>query len=153
MLTAGEILTGANEALSILDSAKGEEITRLAEASPEQVDAAMRAAGAAFRPMTPSARAGLLLDIAAAIATIRTGAPRDPGTEMGPLVSAAHRQKVAAMVARSEGEIVTGGRLPDEPGFFYPPTLVAVEAGAGCDMSVFALDAFTAVRHVMVAHA
>jgi betaine-aldehyde dehydrogenase len=59
---------------------------------------------------------------------IVVGDPHDPDTDMGPLVSTVHRDKVAGMVARAEGQggrIVTGGVIPDLPGSFYRPTLVA----------------------------
>ena len=56
------------------------------------------------------------------------GDPEDPDTDLGPLITAAHREKVAGMVARAEGQggrIVTGGQVPDLPGSFYRPTLIA----------------------------
>ena len=56
------------------------------------------------------------------------GDPNDPDTDLGPLISTAHRDKVAAMVARAPGQggrIVTGGSAPDLPGSFYRPTLIA----------------------------
>ncbi|GAA4393539.1 gamma-aminobutyraldehyde dehydrogenase [Tsukamurella soli] len=56
------------------------------------------------------------------------GDPTDPGTDMGSLISRAHRDRVAGMVdrARAAGaRIVTGGVVPDGVGAFYPPTLVA----------------------------
>ena len=56
------------------------------------------------------------------------GDPHDPETDLGPLITAAHRDKVAAMVARAPGEggrVVTGGVVPDGPGSFYRPTLIA----------------------------
>ncbi|MFW7341288.1 aldehyde dehydrogenase [Pollutimonas sp. H1-120] len=62
---------------------------------------------------------------------IRVGMPDDPGTEMGPLVSRAHRDKVAAYVdlARQEGgKVLIGGGLPEAPelanGWFYMPTVI-----------------------------
>jgi betaine-aldehyde dehydrogenase len=56
------------------------------------------------------------------------GDPHDPDTDLGPLITPAHRAKVAGMVERAPGEggrIVTGGSAPDQPGSFYRPTLIA----------------------------
>jgi betaine-aldehyde dehydrogenase len=56
------------------------------------------------------------------------GDPHDPDTDLGPLISMAHRDKVAGMVARAAGQggrVVTGGVIPDLPGSFYRPTLIA----------------------------
>ena len=56
------------------------------------------------------------------------GDPNDPDTDLGPLISTAHRDRVAAIVARAPGQggrIVTGGSAPDLPGSFYRPTLIA----------------------------
>lgn len=56
------------------------------------------------------------------------GDPEDPDTDLGPLISFAHRAKVAEMVERAPGQggrVVTGGVAPDLPGAFFRPTLVA----------------------------
>ena len=56
------------------------------------------------------------------------GDPQDPDTDMGPLISFAHRDKVAGIVSRAPGQggrIVTGGVAPDLPGAFFLPTLIA----------------------------
>ena len=62
------------------------------------------------------------------MSAVRVGDPTDPATDMGPLISAAHRDKVSAMVDRARDggiRVVTGGTVPEGPGAFYPPTLLA----------------------------
>ncbi|WP_096502727.1 gamma-aminobutyraldehyde dehydrogenase [Mycobacteroides stephanolepidis] len=59
---------------------------------------------------------------------IVVGDPLDPNTDIGPLISAPHRARVAGIVDRAPaqgGRIVTGASSPDQPGFFYRPTLIA----------------------------
>ncbi|MEU9668486.1 aldehyde dehydrogenase family protein [Streptomyces bobili] len=60
---------------------------------------------------------------------LKVGDPRDPDTVVGPLISAAHRDRVESYVelGRKEGAVlVTGGeRPPLDRGFHYPPTLLA----------------------------
>jgi aldehyde dehydrogenase (NAD+)/betaine-aldehyde dehydrogenase len=49
--------------------------------------------------------------------------PDDP--DLGPLINAKQRDRVAEMVerGRSYAELVTGGSAPERAGFFFPPTL------------------------------
>jgi betaine-aldehyde dehydrogenase len=66
--------------------------------------------------------------VAEVMSGIVVGDPHDPDTDLGPLITTAHRDKVAAIVARAPGEggrVVTGGTIPDLPGSFYRPTLIA----------------------------
>jgi len=66
--------------------------------------------------------------VAEVMGKVVVGDPDDPETDLGPLISAAHRAKVAGMVERAPGQggrIVTGGSAPDRPGSFYRPTLIA----------------------------
>ncbi len=60
----------------------------------------------------------LLVD---ATRSVRVGDPEDDATEMGPLISAAHRETVSSFV---EGEPIFRGDAPDGPGFWFPCTLV-----------------------------
>ncbi len=63
---------------------------------------------------------------------MRLGDPADPATQLGALVSQAHRDKVEGYVALARhegGTLVTGGRRPDLPapfdrGAFLAPTLI-----------------------------
>jgi betaine-aldehyde dehydrogenase len=52
---------------------------------------------------------------------LRVGDPKDESTEMGPLISAEHRERVASYV---DGNVAYHGNAPDGPGFWFPPTLV-----------------------------
>ena len=63
--------------------------------------------------------------------SIRLGDPLDPATEMGPLTSPEHRDRVLGYVkiALDEGgEILTGGQVPEDPslarGCYVEPTVV-----------------------------
>jgi len=77
--------------------------------------------------------------------SIKLGNPLDPATEMGPLTSRMHQQRVLDYcgVARDEGgEVVTGGAAPDDPslseGCYVKPTIVkAKPADRVCQEEVF----------------
>jgi betaine-aldehyde dehydrogenase len=70
-------------------------------------------------------------ELVARTGTIRVGLPDDPATQMGPVISQAHRDKIAAYVdlARQEGgRVLVGGEIPDsgvlKHGWFYQPTVI-----------------------------
>jgi len=56
---------------------------------------------------------------------VKVGDPLDPETQMGSLISTAHREKVHGFVSSATGEVTTGGKPADGPGAFYPPTVIA----------------------------
>ncbi|MGY5046622.1 gamma-aminobutyraldehyde dehydrogenase [Streptomyces sp. 900105755] len=67
---------------------------------------------------------------AALMETVRLGNPFAPGTDLGPLISHAQRDRVAGFVERARGyaRVVTGGEAPGgdlKAGAYYRPTLVA----------------------------
>jgi acyl-CoA reductase-like NAD-dependent aldehyde dehydrogenase len=57
---------------------------------------------------------------------VKVGDPEDDATEMGPLVSAAHRENVASFV---EAQALFRGDVPDGKGYWYPATLVEARPG------------------------
>jgi acyl-CoA reductase-like NAD-dependent aldehyde dehydrogenase len=61
---------------------------------------------------------------------LKVGDPYEPGTVLGPVITAAHRDRVESYVeaGRREGaEVVAGGRRPEKPdtGYYVAPTLLA----------------------------
>jgi acyl-CoA reductase-like NAD-dependent aldehyde dehydrogenase len=60
--------------------------------------------------------------LVAAAAKVSVGSPESPETEMGPLISAEHRRKVASYV---DGGVVFEGNAPPLPGYWFPPTILA----------------------------
>jgi succinate-semialdehyde dehydrogenase / glutarate-semialdehyde dehydrogenase len=61
------------------------------------------------------------------MAALKVGDPNDPDTDVGPLATESGRDEIAQQVdaAIAEGaEIRCGGKTPDGPGWFYPPTVV-----------------------------
>ena len=59
----------------------------------------------------------------AATEAIVVGDTTDEATEMGPLITAAHRETVASFV--DDSQVAFRGACPDGPGFWYPPTVLA----------------------------
>ncbi|MFF8436145.1 gamma-aminobutyraldehyde dehydrogenase [Streptomyces bacillaris] len=69
-------------------------------------------------------------DVAALMETVRLGDPFAATTDLGPLISHAQRDRVAAFVERARGyaRVVTGGEAPGgelADGAYYRPTLIA----------------------------
>ena len=86
---------------------------------------------------------------AAALDTVKLGAPDDEATDLGPLSSRGHQQKVAGMVERAAdagATVVRGGRVPELPGYYYEPTLIT---GAAQDSEIVQDEVFGPVLVVL----
>jgi aminobutyraldehyde dehydrogenase len=71
----------------------------------------------------------LVADLSEAVKGIKVGTQKEDGVEMGPLISAKQRKRVAGFVERAAEkkhiEITAGGKVRTGAGFFYEPTVVA----------------------------
>ncbi len=66
--------------------------------------------------------------LAARMSALRMGAGLDDEVQLGPLVNAAARDKVDALVTGAidaGAEALVGGTVPEREGYFYPPTVLA----------------------------
>src|SRR5215468_4386503 len=59
-----------------------------------------------------------------AVKRVTVGDPASPGTEMGPLISAEHRERVASFVP-ADAPVAFRGHAPDGPGYWFAPTVLA----------------------------
>jgi 1-pyrroline dehydrogenase len=75
----------------------------------------------------PKVHDAFVSELAAAAAGLAVGNPSSEETELGPLISAAQRDRVTGFVDRAPAgaERVTGGAALAGPGNFYAPTVVA----------------------------
>jgi aminomuconate-semialdehyde/2-hydroxymuconate-6-semialdehyde dehydrogenase len=92
--------------------------------------------------------------LAAKARALRLGWPQDPATDMGPMISATHRDKVLGYyaLAREEGAtVITGGGAPrfddarDHGAWVEPTVLTGLAQGARCMQE----EIFGPVCHVM----
>jgi acyl-CoA reductase-like NAD-dependent aldehyde dehydrogenase len=58
-----------------------------------------------------------------AVAGVVVGDPSKPETEMGPLITAAHHQRVSSFLDGGD-EVLYRGTVPTGDGFFFPPTVL-----------------------------
>ena len=67
--------------------------------------------------------------LGAAVSSIKYGLQDDPSTELGPLITPQHRDRVAGFVERAVAQphirLITGGKAVDGNGFFFEPTVLA----------------------------
>lgn len=74
----------------------------------------------------------------------------EPGVQVGPLVNADSRDKVAELVTDAVAggaRVLAGGSVPERPGFFYPPTVLA---GVAPDAAILRTEIFGPVAPVVV---
>jgi acyl-CoA reductase-like NAD-dependent aldehyde dehydrogenase len=59
-----------------------------------------------------------------AVAAVQVGDPADSSADMGPLISAAQRERVSSYVEGDAVDVAFRGNAPAGDGFWYPPTVV-----------------------------
>ncbi len=85
-----------------------------------------------------------------AMGSQKVGDPRDESTDLGPLATEQGRQDVEAYVrdAVDKGaRVLLGGKTPDGPGWYYPPTVLA---DITPDMDLYAEEVFGPVAVLTV---
>ncbi|MBU9843907.1 gamma-aminobutyraldehyde dehydrogenase [Rahnella ecdela] len=95
--------------------------------------------------------AELVEKLAVAVANIKVGDPKDSSTEMGPLTSKAHLNRVSEAVEKAKLvkhiKVAAGGSKIDGEGYFYQPTLLT---GAMQDDDIVRNEVFGPVVSVTV---
>jgi succinate-semialdehyde dehydrogenase/glutarate-semialdehyde dehydrogenase len=79
---------------------------------------------------------------------LQVGDPTDPNTDVGPLATESGRDEVEKQVddAAAAGAVIRcGGKRPDQPGWFYPPTVVT---DITKDMALYTEEVFGPVASV-----
>ncbi|HEY7398654.1 MAG TPA: aldehyde dehydrogenase family protein [Gaiellaceae bacterium] len=138
--TGGEIMRLASDPIKRVTLELGGKSPNLVFADADLADAIPASAWAIFYAAGQSCEArsrllversifdGVVEQVTELAGRVRVGDPLDAETQMGSLISNAHREKVHGFVdgAREEGvEVTAGGAIGDGPGAFYPPTVIA----------------------------
>ena len=91
----------------------------------------------------------LVADLGAAVSSLKMGSTDDEATELGPVISATQRERVAGFVDRAKAlkhiSVVTGGKKGAGNGFYYEPTVIA---GATQDDEIVRKEVFGPVVSV-----
>jgi acyl-CoA reductase-like NAD-dependent aldehyde dehydrogenase len=139
--TGRRVMAAAAESLKRVTLELGGKSPNLVFADANLKRTAAGVARSIFRSQGQSCVAGsrLLIDrkisadflelLAAEIPKLKVGDPLDDKTEYGPLISAAHRERVHSFVAdavASGANLLCGGKQPADParGFYYLPTIL-----------------------------
>jgi acyl-CoA reductase-like NAD-dependent aldehyde dehydrogenase len=135
--TGAEVMRLAAEPLKRLTLELGGKSPNLIFADADLDDAIASAAWAIFYSAGQSCEARSRLLVEASVydevvsrvtelaGRVKVGDPLDPETQMGSLISTAHRDRVHAFVEGAAGEVTAGGRIGEGPGAFYAPTVIA----------------------------
>jgi aminomuconate-semialdehyde/2-hydroxymuconate-6-semialdehyde dehydrogenase len=129
---------GGKSPLVVLDDADLDLAVSLAV---EQFDNAGQVCLAAVRLLVHERIAGAFLDrFLARAAALRQGDPRDEATDIGPLISRPHFERVSGFVERARAQgakpLLGGGPAADLGGLYFAPTVLAGAAGGSeilCD--------------------
>jgi aldehyde dehydrogenase (NAD+)/betaine-aldehyde dehydrogenase len=138
--TGGEIMRLCSDPIKRLTLELGGKSPNLVFADADLADAIPASVWAIFASAGQSceARSRLLVEssiyddvvsqVTELAGRVKVGDPLDAETQMGSLISTAHRAKVHGFVesAREEGaEVTAGGAIGEGAGAFYPPTVIA----------------------------
>lgn len=132
---------GGSDAYLVLDDADAESAAQTAAAARMTNAGQSCIAGKRF-VVLPPVREAFEAALVKAMQAYRFGDPALPDTKLGPLQSVEARDGVHDQVRRSVeagARLLTGGEVPDRPGAWYPPTVLAgVKPGmAAYDEEVF----------------
>jgi 5-carboxymethyl-2-hydroxymuconic-semialdehyde dehydrogenase len=134
-LTPVSLELGGKSPLVVLDDAELDLTTDLAI---EQFDNAGQVCLAAVRLLVPQSRYDDVLDaLLGKAASIRVGDPRDEATDLGPLISRRHFERVSGFVERAIASgarpVLGGGPDTDLGGLYFRPT-VFLDAPPGSEI-------------------
>jgi acyl-CoA reductase-like NAD-dependent aldehyde dehydrogenase len=139
--TGRRVMAGASESLKRITLELGGKSPNLVFADADLRRSAQGVARSIFRSQGQSCVAGsrLLVEskiadeftalVIAAMKELRIGDPLNEDTDYGPLISAAHRERVHGFVSdavEAGATLLAGGRAPERPaeGFYYLPTVL-----------------------------
>jgi succinate-semialdehyde dehydrogenase/glutarate-semialdehyde dehydrogenase len=118
---------GGSDAYLVLDDADIDQAATVAAAARMVNGGQSCIAGKRFIVLK-AVREGFERAMAAKMSAWRMGDPRDATTKLGPMSSIGARDEIHEQVARSVAagaRLLCGGEVPDRPGAWYPPTVLA----------------------------
>ena len=141
---------GGSDAYVVLDDADIEAAAKVA-AQARMVNAGQSCIAGKRFVVLSSVREAFEQALVREMEAYEMGDPRAEGTKLGPLERVADRDNVHDQVRRSVeagARLLTGGEIPDRPGAWYPPTVLA---GVGPGMAAYDEEVFGPVAAVIEA--